>query len=70
MIDAEVRVIIRRMVKENPTWGAPRIHGELLKLGFQISECAVSSKPDPSANLISFPRIGGLHHRYDWRQAA
>jgi hypothetical protein len=31
---------------------------------------AVSNKPDPSANLISFPRIGGLHHCYDWQQAA
>ena len=41
-IDAELRAIIRRMVKENPTWGAPRIHGELLKLGFQISERTVS----------------------------
>ena len=41
-IDAEVRAIIRRMVKENPTWGAPRIHGELLKLGFQVSERTVS----------------------------
>ena len=42
IIDAEVRAIIRRMVKENPTWGAPRIHGELLKLGLQISERTVS----------------------------
>jgi putative transposase len=41
-IDAEVRAIIRRMVKENPTWRAPRIHGELLKLGFQISDRTVS----------------------------
>jgi putative transposase len=31
---------------------------------------SVSNKPDSSANLISFPRIGGLHHRYDWQQAA
>jgi putative transposase len=30
------------MAAENPTWGAPRIHGELLKLGFEISECTVS----------------------------
>jgi hypothetical protein len=30
------------MVAENPTWGAPRIHGELLKLGFNISERTVS----------------------------
>ena len=41
-IDAEIRAIIRRMVKENPTWGAPRIHGELLKLGFDVSERTVS----------------------------
>jgi putative transposase len=31
---------------------------------------AVSNKPDPSANLISYPRVGGLHHRYDWQKAA
>src|SRR6202047_143148 len=30
------------MAAENPTWGAPRIHGELLKLGFEISERTVS----------------------------
>jgi transposase InsO family protein len=30
------------MVKENPTWGGPRIHGELLKLGFDVSERTVS----------------------------
>jgi hypothetical protein len=41
-IDAEVRTLIRRMVNENPSWGAPRIHGELLKLGFEVSERTVS----------------------------
>jgi putative transposase len=41
-IDAEVRAIIRRMANENPTWGGPRIHGELLKLGFHVSERTVS----------------------------
>ena len=41
-IDAEVRALIRRMVEENPGWGAPRIHGELLKLGFDVSERTVS----------------------------
>ena len=30
----ELRVLIRQMSIENPLWGAPRIHGELLKLGF------------------------------------
>ena len=41
-IDAEIRSLIRRMARENPTWGAPRIHGELLKLGFEVSEATVS----------------------------
>ena len=34
--------IIRRMSRENPLWGAPRIHGELRMLGFEVSEAAVS----------------------------
>src|SRR5262245_9505337 len=41
-IDTEVRSLIQRMVKENSTWGAPRIHGELLKLGFEVSERTIS----------------------------
>ena len=41
-IDAEIRTLIRRMARENPTWGAPRIHGELLKLGFEVGEATVS----------------------------
>jgi len=41
-ITPELRDLIRSMAAENPTWGAPRIHGELLKLGFEISESTVS----------------------------
>jgi transposase InsO family protein len=37
-ISKELRELIFQMVVENPTWGAPRIHGELLKLGFDVSE--------------------------------
>src|SRR5215472_16239950 len=38
----EIQTLIARMAAENPTWGAPRIHGEMLKLGFRISEPTVS----------------------------
>jgi putative transposase len=41
-ISKDLRELIFRMVAENPTWGAPRIHGELLKLGFDVSERTVS----------------------------
>jgi transposase InsO family protein len=41
-IDSEIRVLIRRMNRENPLWGAPRIHGELLMLGIDVAESTVS----------------------------
>ena len=41
-IEADLRVLIRRMSVENPLWGAPRIHGELLKLGFQVAQSTVA----------------------------
>jgi len=41
-ISAEVKALIRRMSRENPLWGAPRIHGELLKLGIEVSQATVS----------------------------
>jgi putative transposase len=41
-VSAEVRTLIKQMTQANPLWGAPRIHGELLKLGIDISERSVS----------------------------
>jgi putative transposase len=41
-LSGEVRKLIFRMVAENPTWGAPRHHGELLLLGFDVSERIIS----------------------------
>src|SRR5213593_1221017 len=41
-IDAELRALIRRISGENPLWGAPRIHGELLKLGFEVGQSSVA----------------------------
>src|SRR3979409_16460 len=41
-IETELRALIRLMSMENPLWGAPRIHGELLKLGFEIAQSSVA----------------------------
>jgi putative transposase len=38
----EIRELIFKIVAENSTWGAPRIHGELLMLGFEVSERTIS----------------------------
>ncbi len=53
-IDPRLRALIHRLALENPTWGAPRIHGELLMLGFEVSERSVSRclprrRPPPGA---------------------
>ena len=42
MITMKVRAFIRRMAEANPLWGAPRIHGELQKLGLEVSQATVS----------------------------
>src|SRR6516164_6470248 len=41
VVSHEIRALIRQMCRENPGWGAPRIHGELLKLGIDIGERSV-----------------------------
>jgi putative transposase len=62
-VSQEIRALIVRMAEENPTWGAPRIHGELLKLGFRVSEPTVSRwlrrvprAPDPAQRWLTFLR--------------
>ena len=60
-IDCELRNLIRRMSQENPLWGASRIHGELLMLGFEVAQSTVSKymirppKP-PSQSWTTFLR--------------
>jgi hypothetical protein len=65
-ISKEVRDLIFRMVAENSTWGAPRIHGELLMLGFDISERTISrwmkrapKDPEPARRWLAFLRNHG-----------
>ena len=47
-IDRDLRDLIRTMSRENPLWGAPRIHGELLKLGFELAKFDGLEVHDPT----------------------
>ena len=58
---AEIRALIRRLADENLTWGAPKVHGELLKLGFVVSERTVARylrrirrRGDPGKSWLTF----------------
>ena len=59
-MSSEIRDLIRQMSQANPLWGAPRIHGELLKLGIEVSQATVGRylpwRPKvPSPTWRSFP---------------
>ncbi len=60
-VSEEIRALIRRMAVENADWGAPKIQGELLKLGFEISERTVARylqrlrrRGDPAKRWLAF----------------
>src|SRR5215472_6334863 len=62
-ISKEFRQLVLQMMAQNPTWGAPRIHGELLMLGFDISERTISRcmkrvprESDPAKRWLAFLR--------------
>src|SRR5438094_1333372 len=60
-VDVDLRALIRRMSADNPLWGAPRIHGELLKLGFEVAQSSVAKYMikrcgPPSQGWLSFLR--------------
>ncbi len=60
---------LRRRIREYVSYyHADRIHESLEKDTPKMRP--VSFKPNESAHVVSFPRLGGLHHRYDWGQAA
>src|SRR6201987_1456278 len=63
-IETELRALIRLMSMENPLWGAPRIHGELLKLGFEVAQSSVAKdmvkrRGPPSQGWRTFLRNHG-----------
>jgi excisionase family DNA binding protein len=60
-VEREIRDLIRQMSSANPLWGAPRIHGELLKLGIEVSQATVAKymvrrRGTPSQNWRTFLR--------------
>src|ERR1700676_75962 len=60
-IDSDLRALIARMAVENSLWGAPRIHGELLKLGFSVAQSSVAKymvkrRGSPSQGWANFLR--------------
>jgi hypothetical protein len=60
---------LRRLIRDYISYyHVDRIHDSLEKDTPAMRP--VSSKPDQSARLVSLKRIGGLHHRYDWQEAA
>jgi 5-formyltetrahydrofolate cyclo-ligase len=66
-VELEIRALIHRLSSENPLWGAPRIHGELLKLRCDIAQSTVAKympkRPGPpSQSWRTFLR-NHLHER-------
>src|SRR3979411_2073880 len=63
-VPTDIRTLIRTMAQTNPRWGAPRIHGELLKLGIDVSETTVAKymghrRQPPSQTWRTFLRNHG-----------
>ena len=62
-VSREVIALIKQMANENPKWGAPRIHGELQNLGFDISE---SRKKNNRSKLEDFPKESFERNYFNW----
>jgi hypothetical protein len=66
-IDTELRALIRQMSIENPLWRAPHIHGELLRLGFEVAQSSVAKymvKRSALPDSRSRPRLRRYRHHY------
>jgi hypothetical protein len=70
LVDRELCKLIRQMSRANPFWGAPRIHGELLKLGIELSQATVAKymvrrRGTPFSHLVWLSAQSGRRHRCD-----
>ena len=64
----ENRHHLRRLLREYiDYYNAERVH---TSIGDAPAGRALDAKPSTSAKVIGLPRVGGLHHRYTWREAA
>jgi hypothetical protein len=68
-VPLEIRMLIRTMSTANPLWGAPRIHGELLKLGIEVGQATVAKymvgqRQPPSQTWRTFVRNHGGQNAY------
>src|SRR5271155_3500610 len=66
-LNREIRELIRQMNLANPIWGAPRIHGEMLKLGIEVSQATVGrhmvrrhGPPSPTWRAFLSNQIDGI----------
>jgi hypothetical protein len=70
-IHAELRALIWRMSVDNRLWGAPHIHGELLKLGYAVAQSTVAKymakKGDPSGQSFRNAQLQKMQKAYDGR---
>jgi putative transposase len=66
-VNREIRDLIRQMSVANPLWGAPRIHGEMLKLGIEVSQATVGrhmvrrhGPPSPTWRAFLYSQVDGV----------
>jgi hypothetical protein len=52
-VSLEVRNLIRQMSLANPRWGAPRIHGELLRIGIEVCQATVAKYSDSATKIVN-----------------
>ena len=73
-VSAELRALVLRLARENPSWGYRRVHGELCRLGYKIGASTVWAilqragvDPAPKRSAITWRQFPGRRPRVSWR---